>query len=86
MDIDNIKELCTQRRKELKLTQAELGTLAGISREMIVRFENGATHDIGLRRFLRLLIALNLDLQLKPRHERPTTDELSTLFPDDSDE
>ena len=83
MIIEDIKKLCIARRKELHLTQAQLGQLAGISREMIVRFENDSPNDLGLRRFLRLLLALGLDMQLRPGSSRPTTEELTALFPDD---
>lgn len=83
MTIDDIKNLCIARRKELQLTQAQVGKLAGIRREMIVRFENDSPNDLGLRRFLRLLLVLELDMQLRPGTSRPNADDLSELFPDE---
>ncbi|HAS50394.1 MAG TPA: transcriptional regulator [Gammaproteobacteria bacterium] len=82
MDTYDIRHLLAARRRERGLTQAQLGALAQVSREMILRFEKG-DHDIGLRRLLRLCTALDLDLVVRPGHGRPTLDELDELFKDD---
>ena len=49
---------------------------------MVVRFENGS-HDIGLRRLLRLCDALDLELTLRPGKGRPVLEELGDLFKDE---
>lgn len=82
MDADEIRQTLTARRRERRLTQAQLGVLAQVSREMILRFEKG-DHQIGLRRLLRLCAALDLELIVRPGRGRPTLEELDELFKDD---
>lgn len=82
MDIAAIRTSLIDRRKERGLTQEALGTRAKVSREMVSRFEND-THDIGLRRLLRLCDALELDLTVRPGHGRPTLEEVGELFKDE---
>ena len=57
-------EVIRLRRKELKLTQAELATLVGKKRPYISRIEKG--EDIRISNFALLASALNLNLQLTP--------------------
>jgi HTH-type transcriptional regulator/antitoxin HipB len=82
MEISAIRLSLISRRRERGLTQAEIAQLAGVSREMVVRFENG-NHDIGLRRLLRLCDALDLELTLRPGKGRPVLEELADLFKDE---
>ena len=82
MDAEQIRQTLAARRRERRLTQAQLGVLAQVSREMILRFEKG-DHDIGLRRLLRLCAALDLELIVRPGRGRPTLEELDELFKDD---
>jgi transcriptional regulator with XRE-family HTH domain len=82
MNVQEVRELIAARRVEIGITQAELARRAMLSREMIVRFENG-DHDIGLRRLLRLCDALSLELSLRPGKGRPVLEELRELFKDD---
>jgi transcriptional regulator with XRE-family HTH domain len=82
METDEIRQLLAARRRERGLTQAQLGALAQVSREMILRFEKG-DHDIGLRRLLRLCSALDLELTVRPGRGWPVLEELDELFKDD---
>lgn len=82
MEITAIRLSFINRRRECRLTQANLALLAGVSREMVVRFENGS-HDIGLRRLLRLCDALDLDLTLRHGKSRPVLEELGDLLRDE---
>lgn len=82
MDAEQIRQTLATRRRERRLTQAQLGVLAQVSREMILRFEKG-DHDIGLRRLLRLCSALDLELIVRPGQGRPILEELDELFKDD---
>ena len=50
------------RRKEWHLTQAELARRAGLSRELITRFERGQVTDFGSRKLLAVLAALDLEV------------------------
>lgn len=82
MNTQQIRQSVAERRASLKMTQAELARRAQVSREMIVRFENG-DHDIGLRRLLRICDALGLELQIRPGKGRPVVEELGEIFKDD---
>ena len=82
MITQQIRQSVAERRASLKMTQAELARRAQVSREMIVRFENG-DHDIGLRRLLRICDALGLELLIRPGKGRPVVEELGEIFKDD---
>jgi HTH-type transcriptional regulator/antitoxin HipB len=68
MDINSIRDVAATargRRQEMGLSQADLATRAGVSREWINAFETGKpTVDFSL--VLRLLNALGLRLDLLP--------------------
>jgi y4mF family transcriptional regulator len=70
------------RRKELALNQAELATLAGVSRKWVYEFEAGkTTAELGF--LLRVLDALQLDLEVAPRdraESRADTTDLDELL------
>lgn len=82
MEITALRLSFINRRRECRLTQANLARLAGVSREMVVRFENGS-HDIGLSRLLRLCEALNLDLTLRHGKGRLVLEDLGDLLKDE---
>lgn len=71
-------------RRLANLTQAELAERAQVSRRTIIDFEAGKS-DIGMRRLMRILSALNLSLSVSPASERPTESELRDLFKDDDE-
>ena len=71
-------------RRLANLTQAELAKRAHVSRRTIIDFEAGKS-DIGMRRLMRILSALNLALSVNPASERPTESELRDLFKDDDE-
>ncbi|MDR1647051.1 MAG: helix-turn-helix transcriptional regulator [Zoogloeaceae bacterium] len=85
MDSIEIRGILADRRRELGLTQAELGKRARLSREMVLRFENGG-HDIGLRRLLRLASGLGLEMLVRPGNGCPVLEDLSALFGEASEE
>lgn len=81
------KEIIAQliaRRRVLKITQDELARRAGVNRRTIVAIEAG-TSDVGLRRLLRVLMALDMCMTLAPGAGRPTEAELTSIFRDDND-
>ncbi len=78
--LEIIAAIAAQRRA-LGLTQEEVARRAGLSRRTIVAIEAG-THDIGLRKLLRILDSLGLALSVKSGRRRPTEDELSAMFGD----
>ena len=73
-----------ERRKALKLSQAELSRKAGLSRATLDALENGRAGELGFSKVSRLLAALGLELQLQTASSRrPTLDELMREDPDD---
>ena len=66
-------------RKSQKLSQTELGKMAGFSRMPIYRIEAG--QDISLRTLLSILSALRLGLQMPPLPQGlPSAQSLQSAF------
>ena len=63
-------------RKSRKLSQASLGTALGMSRTTIGQIEKGTVQDIGIRKVIRLLEFLGLELTVRPLGKPPTLEEL----------
>ncbi len=65
-----------QERKKRKMSQVKLGELLGMSRTTIGQIENGIIQDIGVRKLIRILEILDLELRVRRANSRPTLDEL----------
>jgi HTH-type transcriptional regulator/antitoxin HipB len=63
-------------RKQLNLTQLELAQQVGLGQSTLARFESGGVAEFGAGKLLRLLGALNHQLQVVPANFRPTLDTL----------
>jgi transcriptional regulator with XRE-family HTH domain len=63
-------------RKRMKLTQAEVAKAVGIARSTLGQIEKGTIQDIGIRKVLRVLDLLNLEIATRPRGAPPTLEEL----------
>jgi transcriptional regulator with XRE-family HTH domain len=63
-------------RKSRKITQAELGKALGMSRSTIGQIEKGTVQDIGVRKLIRLLEFLGLELRVRQEGRPPTLEEL----------
>jgi transcriptional regulator with XRE-family HTH domain len=63
-------------RKRLGLTQAEVAKNLGMSRATISQIESGTVQEIGVRRLIRLLDFLGLELNVRPAGRPPTLQEL----------
>jgi transcriptional regulator with XRE-family HTH domain len=63
-------------RKSRKISQAELGKILGMSRTTIGQIENGTVQEIGVRKLIRLLDYLGLELRVRPAGKPPTLEEL----------
>jgi transcriptional regulator with XRE-family HTH domain len=84
LDLISIGGQIAERRKTLKLTQAELSRKAGVSRATLDALENGRAGELGFSKVTRLLTALGLELTLQTaRSQRPTLDELMQEDRDD---
>jgi transcriptional regulator with XRE-family HTH domain len=84
LDLISIGNRIAERRKTLKLSQAELARKAGLSRATLDALENGRAGELGFSKVTRLLAALGLELTLQPASaQRPTLDELMQEDRDD---
>ena len=84
LDLISIGNTIAERRKTLKLSQAELSHKAGLSRATLDALENGRTGELGFSKVTRLLAALGLELTLQTTSsQRPTLDELMREDRDD---
>lgn len=75
MDAFMLGATIRKARKTKKLNQTELASMAGISRYTLGRLENGTVEDLGFRKLLRILDALELSLQVKPADAVPVMGE-----------
>ncbi|ASQ46551.1 helix-turn-helix domain-containing protein [Legionella clemsonensis] len=60
--------LLKNRRKLLKLNQAQVGSLVGLKQKTISAIENNA-ENIRLNTLFRILSALDLDINISPKNE-----------------
>ena len=65
-----------QTRKSRKITQADLGKALGMSRTTIGQIEKGTVQEIGVRKLIRLLEFLGLEMRVRPAGRPPTLEEL----------
>ena len=63
-------------RKRRKMSQATLANMLGMSRTTIGQIENGNIQDIGIRKLLRILEVLDLEIRIRKAGMPPTLDEL----------
>lgn len=68
-------------RKRQKITQAQLASDLGMSRTTIGQIESGTVHEIGIRKLIRVLEYLGLELRVRPAGAPPTLDELRSEQP-----
>jgi len=82
-----LSELSTEignRRRLLKLSQAELARRAHVSRATLDALENQRIGEIGFAKLSRILAALDLELKLQAvGNRRPTLDDLRAEERDD---
>jgi transcriptional regulator with XRE-family HTH domain len=72
----NIGQQIRQARKKRKISQAELAKALGMSRTTIGQIENGTVQEIGVRKLIRILEFLGLELRVRPAGQPPTLEEL----------
>ena len=69
-------ELVASRRKALNLSQSDLASRAGLTRETLVRFERGQLTEFGSRKLLAVLAVLGMEMSFVEAGMSGTLDEL----------
>lgn len=65
-----------QARKKHHLSQAQIAKALGMSRTTIGQIENGTVQDVGVRKLIRVLEFLGLELRVRNAGSPPTLEEL----------
>lgn len=71
-----IGENIRKERKLRKLSQEKMASALGMSRATISQIESGSVQEIGVRKLMRILDYLGLELRVRPSGAPPTLDEL----------
>ena len=71
-----IGEQIKKARKARRITQGEIAKALGMSRTTIGQIESGAIQEIGVRKLIRILEFLGLELRIRPAGRPPTLEEL----------
>ncbi|MDY0383418.1 helix-turn-helix transcriptional regulator [Trichlorobacter sp.] len=65
-----------KERKRRKISQEKLAKDLAMSRTTISQIESGTVQEIGVRKLIRVLEYLDLELRVRPAGVPPTLDEL----------
>ena len=65
-----------KERKRRKISQAMMARELGMGRSTISQIESGVVQDIGVRKLIRVLEYLGLELRVRQAGAPPTLDEL----------
>ena len=71
-----VGEAVAARRRALGLKQGDVAVSAGISQEMLSRFERGKSAEFGARKLLAVLAVLGMELQIAEMGASGSLDEL----------
>ncbi len=77
--MDDLKRMGSQireARKGHRLTQAALAAELGISRTTLSLLESGMIPELGVRKVIRILERLGLELMTRPAGAPPTLEEI----------
>lgn len=74
--LDKIGNQVREARKGQGLTQAALAAEAGISRTTLSLLESGMVQELGIRKVIRILDRLGLELTTRPAGAPPTLEEI----------
>ncbi len=77
MELRELGLQVAQARRALGCTQSELAAAAGLSRQTVSALERGEIGDLGVRKVLRLLEALDHTLVVRRRGHRLTLDDFA---------
>jgi len=73
-----------EERKKRKMTQAQLASINGMSRTTISLIENGVVVDVGVRKLIRIMETLDLELVVRKAGASPTLEEIREGFFDEA--
>jgi len=77
IDMDDIARAIVTQRKRVGLTQHQLANQARVGRDLIAKLETGRLPELGIKKLLRILHALGLDLRVTTLNlKRPTLEDL----------
>jgi transcriptional regulator with XRE-family HTH domain len=65
-------------RKRQKITQGKIANDLGMSRTTVSQIETGVVQEIGVRKLIRILEYLGLELRVRPAGAPPTLEELQS--------
>ena len=74
--LQELGEAVAARRQTLDLRQATVADQAGISAELLSRFERGRSAEFGARKLLAVLAVLGMELEAVVAGQSGTLDEL----------
>jgi HTH-type transcriptional regulator / antitoxin HipB len=74
--LTELGEAVAARRKALKMSQSDVASRSGLTRESLVRFERGQLTEFGSRKLLAVLTVLGLELTFTEVGMSGTLDEL----------
>lgn len=72
----DIGEEIRKERKRRKIPQEKMAKDLEMSRATISQIESGTVQEIGVRKLIRILEYLDLELRVRPAGAPPTLDEL----------
>jgi transcriptional regulator with XRE-family HTH domain len=82
MDAKTLGQTLTKKRVDMGFTQEALANIVQVSRRTIINLEAGNA-EIGLRRLMKIASVLGLELTLVSASERPTEENLRSIFLED---
>lgn len=71
-----IGEKIRKERKRKKISQEQVAKNLGMSRTTISQIESGTVQEIGVRKLIRILELLELEIQVRQSGAPPTQEEL----------
>jgi transcriptional regulator with XRE-family HTH domain len=76
-DLQEMARTIASHRRQRGLTQDALARKAGVSRPLIAKLETGRYPEVGVKKLLRILHAVGLDLRITALNlKRPTLEDL----------
>jgi DNA-binding XRE family transcriptional regulator len=72
----DIGEKIKKERKRQNITQEKMAQALGLSRTTIIQIESGTVQEVGVRKLIRILDYLGLELRVRAAGLPPTLDEL----------